>query len=99
MIGILLIFLLASPPSSYAEDRCIEVSKLAVECYREKSRGVADRCRTLMTNRKEFRNLYDKACAYGCMSESLYEANMMAEVIKKECRESNALKEDAEGLK
>lgn len=52
-----------------------------------------------MTNRKEFKNLYDKACAYGCMSESLYEANMMAEVIKKECRKGNALKENVEGLK
>ena len=99
MIGILLIFLLVSSPPSYTEDRCIEVSRLAVECYREKSRGVANRCRTLMTNRKEFKNLYDKACAYGCMSESLYEANMMAEVIKKECRKSNALKGEAEGLK
>ena len=99
MIGILLIFLLVSSPPSYPEDRCIEVSKLAVECFRDKSKGVANRCRTLMTNKKEFRNLYDKACAYGCMSESLYEANMMAEVIKKECRKDKALKGNPEGLK
>ena len=99
MIALFIEILLLFSLPSFPEDRCGDIPRLTVECYREKSRGVTDRCKALMRYGNKFRSIRDKACFYGCISESLYEANMTAETLYAECRKSNTLKGEPKGLK
>ncbi|RLJ71355.1 hypothetical protein BCF55_1655 [Hydrogenivirga caldilitoris] len=70
-----------------AEDVCKKVSRYAVECFEKKSRGELKSCEKVEpeSGNEAIRKLYKKACNYGCISESLYEANMVADLIYDEC--------------
>ncbi len=73
---------------SHASDVCKDVSDYVLECYRDWKSGKIKNCTQFRKNLsdKKLIKLYKKACSYGCMSESLYEANQMAEIIFKECK-------------
>ncbi|WP_457600302.1 hypothetical protein [Hydrogenivirga sp.] len=71
-----------------AQDRCREVSEYAVKCFKKKNSGELTSCERprVGQGKGRLKELFRKACVYGCLSESLYEANRMAEIVYEECR-------------
>ncbi|NPA57913.1 MAG: hypothetical protein GXN94_01330 [Aquificae bacterium] len=60
---------------------CEKAMKVVIECFEDREKG-GNMCKKPPFKEK----LLIKACLTGCMSESLYEANVSAEMVKKECR-------------
>ncbi len=77
--------------SSFAQETCVEISKFSVYCYqlREsqevKSCIEAEKLIEDKINNPELKKWAKKACQYGCLSESLHEANQMEKFILNEC--------------
>ncbi len=77
---------------SFAQDICQKASEYSVYCYQlreDKKVKSCDEAVQLIQDKikdKKLKEWAEKACQYGCLSESLHEANQMEKFIKDECQ-------------
>ncbi|HCB70316.1 MAG TPA: hypothetical protein DEP48_08160 [Persephonella sp.] len=77
----IILFLFLIPSFLYADDLCDFVGKLVVECYHKREKGELKSCNVKIYEIPAL----NRACQVGCLSESLYEANLSSELLKSEC--------------
>ncbi|WP_457621279.1 hypothetical protein [Persephonella sp.] len=69
----------------HADQICDDLDDLVVECYHKRVKGDLKSCNITDFKVPEL----NEACKMGCLSESLYEANLNGEILKNECRKKD----------
>lgn len=77
------LFLFFSSVLLSADEVCKRAGSVVIECYHKREKGDLKSCKVEIFKS----DMLNKACRLGCLSESLYEANLNAEIIIKECVE------------
>ena len=62
--------------------KCDRVGEVVIHCFKNREINRGQICKNPPFKEEHLK----KACQMGCMAESLYEANMTAEMLKGECR-------------
>ncbi len=69
---------------------CKDISDFVLVCFEKREFGEIKSCSNKEYSKlkfdKKYKNWFLKACQYGCLSESMYEANEMSEFIFNECK-------------
>ncbi|WP_456401143.1 hypothetical protein [Persephonella sp.] len=82
MIKILSFVLILTISTVSGNELCKEIPEISANCFKERESGIVKNCSKRYKDK--FKN---RACEVGCLSETLYEANMFGEEIKKECQQ------------
>lgn len=75
--------------SSNADELCKKAGNYSIYCYKQRESGKITSCeeavKSINLKNPQLQKWAKKSCQYGCLSETLHEANQMADLIIKDC--------------